>query len=291
MTRIFVWSDSDLDGAGSILALKWLYEQNGIIVDFDVVWNGQDYSFKFREWFENNYDRYDRIFICDLSLEEDVISIVDREKVVVIDHHQTHVDLLDRYIKAKTIVYNHTSTTDIIINKFKLSDKITPEQRELLVRVDDYDQYKLQYPESIRLNAIHKKIKTKKFIVSFETGLRDFTIAEKSIIKLYSSELRNQAEGTQYFEGTIKGYRAIACYVEKYSSETCAIALKRYNADICFAINLKYCSVSIRKVKNCSIKLNVLAEKFCDGGGHEFAAAGKLTDRFAALLKDFKEIK
>jgi hypothetical protein len=36
--------------------------------------------------------------------------------------------------------------------------------------------------------------------------------------------------------------------------------------------------------------LNVLADKLCDGGGHEYAAAGKLTDRFATLLKDFTNV-
>lgn len=291
MTRVFIWSDSDLDGAGSILALKWLFEKNGIIVDFESVWNGQDLSHKFKEWLDNNYNRYDKIFICDLSVEENVIEIIDREKVVVIDHHKTHEELKNHYKNAKTIIYEHTSTSDIIREKFKLDDKITEAQKQLLIRVDDYDQYALKYPESIRLTAILKKIKSKKFIESFEEGLRPFTPAEKSIIKLFSSELRNQVDGTQYFEGTIKGYKAIACYVEKYSSETANIALKRYDADICFAINLRYCSVSLRKQRRCPIKLNLLAEKFCDGGGHEFAAAGKLTDKFAELLKNFKEVK
>lgn len=291
MTRIFIWSDSDLDGAGCILALKWLYEQHGIIVEYDSVWNGQDLSFKFKEWLDNNMHRYDKVFICDLSLEEDVIGVVDRDKVVVIDHHKTHLDNKDKYKNAKVIIYEHTSTTDIIRSKFKLDDKIDEEQKQLLIRIDDYDQYKLEFPESIRLNAILKKFKTKKFVEAFDAGLREFTLQEKSIIKLFSSELRNQIDGTQYFEGKIKDYKVIACYVEKYSSETCNIVLKRFDADICFAINLKYCSVSIRKNRRCPLKLNVFAETFCDGGGHEFAAAGKLTDKFATLLKDFKEVK
>jgi nanoRNase/pAp phosphatase (c-di-AMP/oligoRNAs hydrolase) len=293
MTKIFVWSDSDLDGAGSILALKWLYESKvqPIRFEHESVWNGQDLSQKMSKWFEQNYDKYDKIYICDLSLAENVIEIVDKQNVVVIDHHKTHVDLKHQYTIAKTIIFEHTSTTDIIRTKFHLDDNITSAQKELLIRIDDYDQYMLKYPESIKLNAIHKKVKTKKFIEQFDTGLRSFNIQERSIINLFSNELKTQLNNTQYFVGNILGYKAVACYVERYSSETSNIVLNRYNADICFAVNLSKKSVSIRKTKKCPLKLNVLAEKFCNGGGHEFAAAGKLTENFAKLLKNFKEVK
>lgn len=289
--NVFIWGDADLDGAGSILALKWLYDQNGCLVDHGTVSNGEDLQFKFSEWLSNNYNKYDRIFICDLSLEGDAIPVVDKKKVVVIDHHKSHELAKHQYKNAKAIIYEATSTVSIIRDKFKLDKILEEPQKKLLTCIDDYDCYNLKFPESIKLNILLKKKRSDKFIEEFEDGLRPFTPYETNQIKLFFTELRDQLDGTEYFEGKIKDYKVIACYVERYSSETAHIALKRYDADICFAVNLKYGSVSFRKKRGCPVKLNVLAEKFCNGGGHEFSAAGKLTDRFAQLIKDFKKVQ
>ena len=102
--KAFIWTDGDLDGAGSFLALKWLLESSGSIVDNDFVYNGSEVYVKLSDWFELHYREYDKIFICDISLDETTIELVDREKVVVIDHHKTHLELKDKYKNAKPII-------------------------------------------------------------------------------------------------------------------------------------------------------------------------------------------
>jgi hypothetical protein len=200
--------------------------------------------------------------------------------------------LKDNYKNAKAIIEEHTSTCDLVRKKFKLDKHKWFEKPELdfLTRVDDYDSYKHKYPESIKLNIILKRRKYDNFVEDFSEGLRPFTDLENNMVSLFFKEVKAQLDGTEYFMGKIKDYKVVALYVERYSSEVAHIALKRTGADVCFAVNLRYKSVSMRKRIGCPVKLNVIAERFCNGGGHEFAAAGKLTDEFAELLKDFKNV-
>lgn len=288
MNRIFIWTDGDLDGAGCLLSLKWLFEREGVIVHNKVASNGTDLTKTFGEWFTNNSEYYDKVFICDISLSEEAIGIVDSEKVIVIDHHKSHGEIKHLYTKALAVIYEHTSTVDIIRKKFKLESRLEKEELDFLTYVDDYDCYRLKHPESMKLNIILKQRRFDNFVQDFKDGFREFTQIENNIISLFFKELRHQLNTTEYFTGKLGPYTVVACYVERYSSETAHITLKKYNADICMCINLKYCSVSLRKKRGCPVKLNVIAEKLCDGGGHEYAAAGKLTDKFANLIKDFK---
>lgn len=290
MNRIFIWSDGDLDGAGCYLALKWLFEREGVLVDNAVAQNGNDLK-NIGEWFDANAARYDKIFFCDISLDEESIGIVDQAKVIVVDHHKSHEDLKHLYQNALAIVYEHTSTTDIIRKKFKLDKKLDADELKFLTFVDDYDCYRLEHPESMKLNILLKNRRFENFVKEFNTGFRVFTDIEHNIISVFFKELRFQLENTSYFTGKIGKYKAIACYVERYSSETAHITLNRHkDADICMCINLKYCSVSFRRRRGCECKLNVLAEKFCEGGGHEYAAAGKLTEMFMHIIKDFQNV-
>ena len=53
-------------------------------------------------------------------------------------------------------------------------------------------------------------------------------------------------------------------------------------------VNLKTQSVSFRRAKNSAINVAKLAAKVADGGGHEAAAGGKLSDNFLNFTKIFK---
>ena len=52
-------------------------------------------------------------------------------------------------------------------------------------------------------------------------------------------------------------------------------------------VNLKIGTVSFRKLKTCSVHLGKLASALCDGGGHEYAAGGKVCDKFLDFCKFF----
>lgn len=285
--KVCIWTDNDLDGAGSALLMKIIYETVETTIhevsDFEMVG-------RIKGWFNQNYDLYDKIFILDLHIPIELLPTIDKEKVVVIDHHASHVDVKTQYHQATVIIEEETSCVKLIRRKFAkvLDTKLTKPQEQLLAIVDDYDNYTLKYTESLKLNAIYKsynKPKVDKFIESFSGGIREFNVHELNTIKIYFKKYKQTVDEAEFFEGNLKGYKVISCVAHFAINEVAEYALKKYNADIAIIVILDANAVSFRKkVNTCSIKLNKLAEVLCDGGGHEYASGGKITDNFLKLL-------
>lgn len=287
--NIAIWTDNDLDGAGSAFALKCLYGDKANIMIREV--NDHEFTGVFKGWQEQNYYNTDLIFITDLFVPDDLLPYVDRGKVVVIDHHKSHVDVKSRYKVAKNIIEECSSCTNLILEKFKsgLKDKITPEQYALFRIIDDYDSYQLKFGETLKLNAVYhsfNKPKVSKFIDAFKDGLREFNTFEQNAIKLYFNRYKEQIDNAEFFTGDIKGFKVVSCCASAAINEVAHHALKQYNADIAIIVMPKTQSVSFRKNKSsCTIHLNKLAELLCNGGGHEYAAGGKITENFLNFTK------
>ena len=100
--KILVFTDSDLDGAGSALFIKWLFKSK--LSYFDIV---ETMETVFHNDFNDKaqtLDSYDKVFILDLDLTEAQIKLVDKSNVVVIDHHTPHVSKRGLYQHAKPII-------------------------------------------------------------------------------------------------------------------------------------------------------------------------------------------
>jgi oligoribonuclease NrnB/cAMP/cGMP phosphodiesterase (DHH superfamily) len=76
----------------------------------------------------------------------------------------------------------------------------------------------------------------------------------------------------------------------KYINDICDHLLKTYNSDIVFFVNTNSSHVSFRKKKTCNVNLAKLAEFLCGGGGHEYAAGGKITEKFMNFSKQLSLI-
>lgn len=282
--KILVFTDNDLDGAGSALALKLLYG-NKAVVEIHELYDVEITANTLAGWIPK-FNQYDRVYFTDVYIAEDAVSHIDKENVVIIDHHHDHVVVKERYKVAKAIIEPYSSCTALIVDKFK-STRITPEQKLLFGVIDDYDSYTLRFKESLKLHAVYttyNRPKVTKFIESFETGLREFNTLELNSIKLYFNKLKEQLN-TTFFTGKIKDYKVVGCIADFAINEVAHFALKKYDADIAFVVNVNYGGVSFRRSKTCDAKLNVLASKLCDGGGHEYAAGGKLTQQFQDFTK------
>lgn len=286
--NVAIWTDNDLDGSGSAYLLSCIYKtppHNVLIKEvYDRTFVGE-----FKGWVAANYDKYDTIFITDLHIPDELVDIVDDPKVVIIDHHQTHVDVKDRYKKAKVIIEYETSCTKLIRRKFEAVLKLTDAQKELLDHVDDYDNYTLKLKDTLKYNAIYhsyNRPKVDKFIENFRDGVREFTPNEKNAIKLHFLKYKEQIDKATFYFGNIKGYKVVGCFAENSINEVAHYAINHFKADIAMVIILQAKSVSIRKNKEtCPIELHKLAEKLCDGGGHAYAAGGKITEKFMEFLK------
>jgi len=101
MPRIHVFTDADLDGAGSYLALKLAYKNADISYSVTTEKNFRENILNWQ--LKDSFKNYDTVFICDLNIKND-IALIDRYNVVVFDHHAEHVNHLNEYVKAKAII-------------------------------------------------------------------------------------------------------------------------------------------------------------------------------------------
>ena len=284
--KIFVWTDADLDGAGCLLALKWLKPFGECEMEYRQIGNGSLTCGMFENWNAENLDKYDRVIVCDLSIPPGVIQSIDHEKYLVIDHHKTHELEKDRYEKAKHVIREYPSCTKLVYDVFKnrIKHDLDDNKLDFIKYVNDYDSYTLNFEESFKLNVILKSSQYPDFVRSFSDGMREFTDLENNMVMLYTKKLYEQIEGDK-FVYEHNGVKFVACFVERYASEVAHFVLKRTKADVCICVNSNMGSVSFRRAIGSNYKVNELAEKLCNGGGHEYAAGGKITDQFLNFMK------
>jgi len=286
--NILVWTDNDLDGAGAALVIKWLYSEKAKVFRINET-TESTISGKFKGTL-GTLDHYDKIFILDLDLKPDVIKVIDKPNVVVIDHHIQHVSNKNLYKNAKVVVEEFTSCTGLIYEKFKTVLNLTDDQKQLINNINDYDCYNIQNVDALKLNAIHRNLnnpKAEKFIDSFFSGSREYTILEKNSIKLYFKKFKEQIQNAQVFKGKIKTYDVIATFGDYAINEVAHFLINKHNVHIGIIVNTKAKTVSFRRRKGCDVDVSILAKNLCSGGGYAAAGGGALTEQFANLTKTF----
>ena len=286
--NILVWTDNDLDGAGAALVIKWLYSEKAKVFRINET-TESTISGKFKGTL-GTLDHYDKIFILDLDLKPDVIKVIDKPNVVVIDHHIQHVSNKNLYKNAKVVVEEFTSCTGLIYEKFKTVLNLTDDQKQLINNINDYDCYNIQNVDALKLNAIHRNLnnpKAEKFIDSFFSGSREYTILEKNSIKLYFKKFKEQIQNAQVFKGKIKTYDVIATFGDYAINEVAHFLINKHNVHIGIIVNTKAKTVSFRRRKGCNVDVSILAKNLCNGGGYAAAGGGALTEQFANLTKTF----
>ena len=289
--HIIIFTDTDLDGAGSALLLNRLFQGHDVITvetTEATILN----EFKSR-W--STLDHFDKIFVCDLCLNEEQAETINRDNVVVIDHHDIHVQHVGKYTKAKSIVTDYTSCTKLIADKFKAKLNLDDRLTSLVNLIDQYDCWSFNFPnelEPVRLNAIYNtynKPKWEKFITSFKDGLREYNIHEKNSIKLFFKKFAEQLINPK-FTGEVKGYKIISTFVTSHVNEVGHYLVNKYDADIAIMVNLEKHFVSFRKNSNCKADLSILATTLCEGGGSHKLAGGKLTEKFMNFSQTFQPL-
>ncbi len=131
--------------------------------------------------------------------------------------------------------------------------------------------------------------KAEKFITRFYEGFTGFNSQENNIIKDHIIRRDKTIKELQIFKGSVsiqgKQRTIYGTSGDKFVNEVCDYLIKKHNAEIAFFVNTNAGHVSFRKTKNCEIDLSKLAAKLCEGGGHEYAAGGKITDTFMNFTK------
>ena len=292
--NICVWTDADLDGACSNLLLKWLFK--GVKLTTKVT-TAKKFNNEFPAWYDLNKSEFDKIFICDLDCSGSMDS-VDHTGIVIIDHHESHFDLRDKYEYAKVIVCDMTSTAMIIYNEWRDDLKLTREQQLLVRIVDDYDSYTLQYGEiTTNLNKMFWQYtgdRCQKFADDFAEGFAGFTRLQQNSINLYDKRIKDTLRTMEVAAADVpigSHTQFVVAGVSDFGINDIAVhLLKEYDADIAIIVNPKSGTVSFRRATDCVTPLHTLAATLAEGGGHAAAAGGKITDTFLEFTKILKNV-
>jgi len=289
------WAHWDLDGIVSYIVLKWFHPNETIELktsragEFEKDWNN---------W-SNTVDisKYETIYVLDLDVSEHA-KLVDHKNVTIIDHHKSHVN---EYKKATALVKVYTSAAKLI---YKIMTKLHPEieitdaQKKLVIYTDDYDCYKLDFPESKDLNDLffHTQKATEMFLQWFSNGFHGFNHAQLTIIKQYKNLVDSIKKNLSVYANKIKiqgKERYICAAFASDGINDIADTLKdEYGAEIAIVVNIKNNSVSYRKWdEESDLDLSKLAEALSEGGGHKYAAGGKITEKFMEFTKLLRQIK
>jgi len=305
--NIYVFTDIDLDGSTSLLALHWgLNAKIG-----DLKYKATTISNLRREllrWLEeDNFSNYDGVYFLDLDTSN-CADLIDKPNVTIIDHHLTHVQAIEKgaYKNAKLNVIEFTSCAKQIYKHFKtlipgFEKVLTAEQKLLIALADDYDSYQFKLDDSYNLNCLLTntqktldKTRTDKFVERFYNGYNGFNKQELNIIKEYITGRDAAIKALQVFSGNVsiskQDVKITGTTGTKYVNDVCDFLIKKHDSDVVFFVNTNNQHVSFRKKKGCNVDMSKLANKLCEGGGHEYAAGGKITDTFMEFVKQLTPI-
>jgi len=298
--NIYVFTDIDLDGTASLIALHWALNAKPGTIPFKGV-TVTNFRKEFLKWAEtDSINNYDAVYFLDLDTGN-CIDLIDNPKSIIIDHHSTHEKVKSQYKNAKTNITVTSSCAKLVYNHFKDKLTLTPEQRQFIVLADDYDSYQFKHKETYNLNCLYTntqrtldKTRSHKFLERFYNGFDQFTQMEKNLIKDHITNRDLTIKNLQIFSGTVNlnktPWKVTGTMGSKFVNEICDYLIKEHSSDIVFFINPNNSHVSFRKNKNCTIDLSKLSAKLCEGGGHEYAAGGKVTDAFMEFTKQLTSV-
>ena len=130
--KVHVFTDCDLDGAASYAVYSW-YKGKAPVT----VCRVNDLLKSYSVWCKShNPGDYDQIYFLDLdtSNSDELIELIDRKNVTIIDHHTSHVENLSKYKEsfAKTLI------EELIINSISKPPEIKQPKR-VETFIDDND--------------------------------------------------------------------------------------------------------------------------------------------------------
>jgi oligoribonuclease NrnB/cAMP/cGMP phosphodiesterase (DHH superfamily) len=293
--KIYVFTDFDLDGAASLLMLHWALGTKPGELQFKTV-TVSTFRKEFLKWLESeSINDYDNVYFLDLDTST-CIDLVDNKKSIIIDHHLSHVLAKENYKNATINIVETTSCAKLVYINFKEQVEINDKQKYLIALANDYDSYQFKLPETYNLNCLFSstqktldKTRTHKFLERYYKGFEPFNYNESNIIKTYIDSRDHVIANLQIYSGRVNISKQDVVVTgttgSRFINDVCDYLLKEWKSDIVFFLNLNNQHVSWRKKKECTIDLSKVSEMLCNGGGHQYAAGGKVTPQFMEFVK------
>jgi oligoribonuclease NrnB/cAMP/cGMP phosphodiesterase (DHH superfamily) len=274
--NVFLWTNCDLDGVASTIILGNAFAKSNF--DYQCVFFG-DFEKKYTEWFNENSNKYDKIFIVGIPLDQNTINKIDDKKVIIISDKKENIKVYD----STLIDDDTTSCTKLLYKKFKDKFEFSSDLKKLIVYVDDYNSYELKTREAKILNGLFRKSGNNRFynfVNKFWSGYQELSESELRLSSSFYKDLNSELENLCLYQGEYKGHSVIATFAKGSANEIANSLLDNYDYEIAIIVNVNTQFVSFRKKRNSSADIKFMAENLCNGGGSVNSSGGKLTQKF-----------
>jgi oligoribonuclease NrnB/cAMP/cGMP phosphodiesterase (DHH superfamily) len=274
--NVFLWTNCDLDGVASTIILGNAFAKSNF--DYQCVFFG-DFEKKYTEWFNENSNKYDKIFIVGIPLDQNTINKIDDKKVIIISDKKENIKVYD----STLIDDDTTSCTKLLYKKFKDKFEFSSDLKKLIVYVDDYNSYELKTREAKILNGLFRKSGNNRFynfVNKFWSGYQELSESELRLSSSFYKDLNSELENLCLYQGEYKGHSVIATFSKGSANEIANSLLDNYDYEIAIIVNVNTQFVSFRKKRNSSADIKFMAENLCNGGGSVNSSGGKLTQKF-----------
>lgn len=299
MTIKLFTHNADLDGMGCAWLFRTYYGKDYVDISYVDYNNVNDEVIKF---LSNNITAYDKIFITDISISEEVAKLIEykyKDKVILIDHHISegtkHLEKYDWVILKgkKDINDNELCSATWLVKEWisEHSDEdIDSFVNDIVTSIDRYDtwlwktKYK-DYKPSKDLNNIFHLVGRDKLLEDIEYNYEHYNFYEPSYVFKFMLQLNENKYKTvldncnKFMQRLIyKDYTIGLVYANEFISEL-GNDLARMNDDVDFVAlaNLTTGFISFRGIKD-NIHLGNIAKELGEslgtsGGGHPLASS------------------
>ena len=293
---------NDIDGMGNVVLAKLAFDK----VDY-ILCETFDLQEKVIEFIDTKkiYE-YDRIFITDLCLNEDVLNRIDKDEKInnkfqIIDHHKTYEN--EKYTKYSFVKVQLKNDKGLccgtslfyeylIKNSFLVKTDIVEEFVELTRQHDTWEWKNIYNNEKSRelailfdalgiegyISFIYEKLKTEKEFI--------FNDIETLLIKNKKLEIKDAIEGylkNIYYRKILDLKAGIIFINYQYRNEIAEyLRENKYDIDFVMMISLDRGVVSYRSTKE-NVSVRKVAEYF-NGKGHDAAATNPITKEKKELI-------
>jgi oligoribonuclease NrnB/cAMP/cGMP phosphodiesterase (DHH superfamily) len=290
LDRIKLFSHEDLDGFGcNIVAISIFENVDCENLNYDNVNQRIKSFFVFGE-----YKNYDKIYITDISVKEDVANIINNLKdvqVKLLDHHPT-AQWLNEYDWATVDIERHgekTSGTRMLYDELENLIKVTKVNKkslfEFVEMVRKYDTWlwKEKYNDILpkQLNDLFYIYGSNRFINNMLYNLKlhspkQFIDDNHLLLELEQEKIDRFIESMnkKIIPYNIAGYTAGIVFTDQYVSEL-GNRLSTMNPDYDLIVMIGGDSISYRTTKE-DIDCGQIA-KLVGGGGHPKAAGSEIS--------------
>lgn len=265
-TKIF--THNDLDGIGCAILAKHKFGKTT-----EVTFCGyEDVDEKVSEYL-NDLDRPEehRVLITDISVNRQTAILINNLyheglEITLLDHHKTAL-WLNEYAWAKV----DESKSGTLLTFEHLGQPF--DFLDFVIRVNDYDLWFHDFPESKELNRLYYLTGRERFVKRFiKNPCIKFTESEKTLLEIDNERRERYLERVAasmevYLDPA--GKRVGIAYADQYVSEIGNNLINRFGLDYVALFDALGCKVSLRSRPD--VDVSVIAKRF-KGGGHKNAA-------------------